>query len=128
MSARLDRLLLASTAALALSACGGDDGGSEATIPTDAGLVVRSVPTISWDSDAYTATSGDVKVVLVNEEDIHHELAILTPDNKVVGDTLSVNRSGDVATATITLEPGQYRVFCVVPGHSNMDSTLTVTA
>ncbi len=110
-----------------LAACGGDDGGTAPTIPPDAGLVVRAVPTISWDSDSYTATAGDVKVVLINEENIHHELAILTPDNQVVGETLSVNRSGDVAVGTITLEPGEYRVFCVVPGHSNMDSTLTVT-
>lgn len=128
MFGRFARLLLAPAAVVALVACGGDDGGAEPTVPTDAGLVVRAVPTIAWDSDAYTASAGDVKVVLVNEENIHHELAILTPDNRVVGDTLSVNRQGDVAVGTITLEPGEYRVFCVVPGHSNMNSTLTVTA
>ena len=28
---------------------------------------------------------------------------------------------------TISLEAGEYRIYCIIPGHGNMDSTLTVS-
>ncbi len=113
---------------LAIAACGGDDAGSSPEIPADADLVVRAVPTIRWDSPTYTVTGGEAKVVLVNEESIYHDMVILEGDNVIVGDVnWEVTAKGDVAVQTLTLEPGEYAVFCRVPGHSTMNSTLTVS-
>ena len=72
--------------ASALSACGG--GGSSApdyTIPADAGLVVKAVPTIRWDAKSYVASAGDVKVFLANDDNVKHVM-VVRQGNKVVGD------------------------------------------
>jgi plastocyanin len=113
---------------LLLSACGG--GGSSApdySIPADADLVVKAVPTIRWDASSYTATAGEIKVFVANDDNVKHVLVVRQGD-KVVGDLeLVVNKRGDVDEGTITLEAGEYSVYCIVPGHGNMNSTLTVS-
>jgi plastocyanin len=113
---------------LLLSACGG--GGSSApdySIPADADLVVKAVPTIRWDASSYTATAGEIKVFVANDDNVKHVLVVRQGD-KVVGDLeLVVNKRGDVDAGTITLEAGEYSVYCIVPGHGNMNSTLTVS-
>ena len=112
----------------ALTACGG--GGSSApdySIPADADLVVKAVPTIRWDVKAYSAAAGEVTVFLANDDSVKHVLVVRQGD-KVVGDLeLSVIKKGDTAEGTITLEPGEYSVYCIVPGHGGMNSTLTVS-
>jgi len=119
---------VAAAAMLTLSACGG--GGSstpEVTAPADAGLSVFAVPTIKWDSTSYTAAAGDVKVFLGNNDNVKHIL-VITQDDKVVGDLkFTVNKKGDTAEGTINLTPGEYFVYCTVPGHGNMKSALTVS-
>lgn len=112
---------------IGLSACGGGSSAPDYTIPADADLVVKAVPTIRWDKSEYTAPAGDIDVFLANDDNVKHVLVILQ-DDQVVGDLeLTVNQKGDTASGTITLEPGQYRVYCTIPGHSSMDSTLTVS-
>jgi uncharacterized cupredoxin-like copper-binding protein len=37
-----------------------------------------------------------------------------------------VASSGDTDEGTTELEPGDYRIYCDVPGHSAMEATLTV--
>jgi uncharacterized cupredoxin-like copper-binding protein len=39
---------------------------------------------------------------------------------------LQVNTNGDTDTGTVELEPGEYRLYCDVPGHTSMEATLTV--
>ena len=127
MSRRLLALSVFS-AISALSACGG--GGTSApdyTIPADADLVVKAVPTIRWDAKTYSAAAGEVKVFFANDDSVKHVLVVRQGD-KVVGDLeLKVNKKGDTAEGTITLEPGEYSVYCIVPGHGGMNSTLTVS-
>lgn len=116
-----------SAGALFLTACGGGSGEPSYTVPADADLVVKAVPTIRWDKDDYTAAAGDVNVFLANDDNVKHILVVLK-DDKVFGDLeLVVNKRGDTASGTITLEPGEYRIYCTIPGHSSMDSSLTVT-
>jgi len=119
---------LVAIASVALAACGG--GGSsapETTIPADAGLVVKAVPTIRLDKPSYTAAAGEVKVFLANDDNVKHILVIRQGD-KVVGDLeLVINKSGDTATGSIELAAGTYSIYCIVPGHGSMDSTLTVS-
>jgi plastocyanin len=113
---------------VALSSCGGSSSSTpDYTIPADAGLVVKAIPSIRWDANAYSAAAGDIKVFLANDDSVKHVLVVLK-DDKVVGDLeLVVNKRGDFDEGTITLEAGEYRVYCSIPGHGNMNSTLTVS-
>jgi uncharacterized cupredoxin-like copper-binding protein len=53
---------------------------------------------------------------------------VVRQGDKVVGDLeLVVNKRGDSDQGTITLEAGEYSVYCTIPGHGNMNSTLTVS-
>ena len=113
---------------VALSSCGGSSSSTpDYTIPADAGLVVKAVPSIRWDANEYTAAAGDIKVFLANDDNAKHILVIRQGD-KVVGDLeLAVIKKGDAATGTINLQPGAYFVYCIIPGHGNMNSALTVS-
>ena len=128
---RLLRPLVATifaSSVVALSACGGSSSSTPAyTVPTDAGLVVKAIPSIRWDASEYTATAGDINVFVANDDNAKHILVIREGDT-VVGDLeLTVAKKGDVAEGSINLLPGSYFVYCIVPGHSNMKSTLTVS-
>ena len=113
---------------VALSSCGGSSSSTpDYTTPADADLVVKAIPSIRWDASEYTAAAGDIKVFLANDDSVKHVLVVLK-DDKVVGDLeLIVNKRGDFDEGTITLEAGEYRVYCTIPGHGNMNSTLTVS-
>ena len=89
--------------------------------------MVRAVPTIRWDAASYTAPAGEIDVFLANDDSVKHDLVILKGDKTVGEFELKVQKRGDTAQGTITLEPGEYRIYCVVPGHGSMDSTLTVS-
>ena len=113
---------------VALSSCGGSSSSTpDYTIPADAGLVVKAVPSIRWDANEYTAAAGDIKVFLANDDSVKHILVIRQGD-KVVGDLeLTVTKRGTFDEGTINLEAGEYSVYCIIPGHSNMNSKLTVS-
>ena len=113
---------------VALSSCGGSSSSTpDYTIPADADLVVKAIPSIRWDASEYTAAAGDIKVFLANDDSVKHVLVVLQ-DDKVVGDLeLIVNKRGDFDEGTINLEAGEYRIYCTIPGHGNMNSTLTVS-
>jgi plastocyanin len=124
---RVTALLATAGLVLGVAACGGgDDGSADATVPATADLVVTAVPSIRWDKAAYTAPAGEIEVALVNNDAVRHDLVILDGDTKVGNLELVARSRGDVASDTITLEPGTYRIYCIVPGHSQMDSELTV--
>ncbi|MEY3092101.1 MAG: hypothetical protein RL413_126 [Actinomycetota bacterium] len=110
-----------------LAACGGGDSAPETTIPEGVDLVVKAVPTIRWDASSYTAPAGEIDVFLANDDNVKHVLVVLQ-DDKVVGDLeLEVGKRGDTDQGTISLEPGEYSIYCTVPGHGSMNSTLTVS-
>lgn len=112
---------------IGLSACGGGSSSPDYTVPADADLVVKAVPTIRWDMPEYTAPAGEIDVFLANDDNVKHVLVVLQ-DDKVVGDLeLVVAKRGDTDRGTITLEPGQYRVYCTIPGHGAMNSVLNVS-
>jgi plastocyanin len=88
-------------------------------------IVVKAVPSIRWDANEYTAAAGDIKVFLANDDSVKHILVIRQGD-KVVGDLeLTVTKRGTVDEGTINLEAGEYSVYCIIPGHGGMNSTLT---
>lgn len=109
--------------ALALTGCGDDEGSATGgTIDPD-GLVVVAQD-IDFDQDRYEASAGEIPVGYRNEGSLVHTLVIEDVD----GLDLEVQSKGDTASGTVTLEPGEYVLFCDVPGHqqSGMEATLTV--
>jgi len=128
---RLLRPLVATifaSSVVALSACGGSSSSTPVyTVPSDAGLVVKASPTIRWDATEYTAQAGEIKVFLANDDNVKHIMVIREGDT-VVGDLkLSIAKKGDFAEGTINLKPGSFFVYCIIPGHNTMKSTLTVS-
>jgi len=121
------RTSLALVSFAVLAACGGGESAPETTVPAGVDLVLKAVPTIRWDASSYTAPAGEIDVFLANDDSVKHVLVVLQ-DDKVVGDLeLEVGKRGDTAQGTITLEPGEYSIYCTVPGHGSMNSTLTVS-
>lgn len=111
----------------ALAACGGGGETAETVVPDGTDLVVKAVPTIRWDATAYTAPAGEIDIFLANDDNVKHVLVVLQ-DDKVVGDLeLEINKKGDTDSGSITLDAGQYYIYCTVPGHGSMKSTLTVS-
>ena len=118
-------VLLAPLAALTLAACGGGSS-TPSTVPADADVVVRALDGVIWDATAYTAAAGEVTIYGVNDSMIAHNLYVLDSTEAVVGTYIDLPKRGSDGTRVLDLEPGTYRIVCKVPGHSNMDSTLTV--
>ena len=112
---------------VALGACGGG-GSSTNTVPADADVVVRAVDGIAWNQDDYTATAvdGKVKIYVVNDSGIAHDMYVEAGDTPV-GDFIDLPKRGSDGALVYDLAPGEYRIVCKIPGHANMDSTLTVT-
>jgi len=118
-------------ALLGLAACGGSNS-SSTTAPANADLVVRAKPGILWDQKAYTATakSGKLVITLIDDASQPHNLHIVGADGNDIDTSTkapAVQQSGDSATATFSLLPGNYRIVCKVPGHNAMDAPLTVS-
>lgn len=111
-----------------LAACGGASSSTpDYSVPAGVGLVVKAVPNIRWDANTYTASAGEIDVFLANDDSVKHVLVVLQ-DDKVVGDLeLVVNDRGDTDRGTITLDAGEYSLYCTIPGHGNMNSVLTVS-
>jgi plastocyanin len=120
-------------AVLALASCGSDsksDSGGDkpaGTTPSEVDLTVDAGPGIKFGETSYTVAAGDVEVALVNRDSQRHTLDIVDADNTVIGSELVVGKSGDSDTGTFPLQPGEYEIVCLVPGHEAMKSTLTVT-
>lgn len=119
---------IAAVAVLALGACGGERA-SSGTAPATADLVVRAVDGIAWDAKAYTATSTDGSITLYagNDSTLPHSLQVLDKDGKKVGALVDLSSPGSSKTVEVALTPGSYRIICEVAGHTNMNSTLTVS-
>ena len=113
-----------------LAGCGGDDGGDGAgggeaqTIGggNDGSVTVVAEDTLSFDRDDYSVPAGEVTIDYENGGNIAHTLLIDGVDDF----KLAVASSGDTDDGTTELEPGDYRIYCDVPGHSDMEATLTV--
>jgi len=111
---------------LGLTACGGGSSSSGNTAPADADVVVRAVDGIAWNSKEYTATAGEVSIYGVNDSPVAHNLYVLDDAVAVIGDFIDLPKRGSDGTRVFDLEAGTYRIVCKIPGHANMNSTLTV--
>ena len=113
-----------------LTGCGGDDdGGGGDGLSTGSGdgggdgtVTVVAQDSLRFDQDDYTASAGDVTIEYENAGNLTHTLLIDGVDDF----KLSVTSNGDTDEGTVELEPGDYRIFCDIPGHESMEATLTV--
>jgi plastocyanin len=114
-----------------LAACGGDDdgGGGGDGLSTGSGdgggggsVTVVAQDSLSFDRDDYTASAGEVTIDYENGGNLTHTLLIDGVDDF----KLSVSANGDTDEGTAELEPGDYRIYCDIPGHESMEATLTV--
>jgi uncharacterized cupredoxin-like copper-binding protein len=105
-------------------------GTTAATVPDSAATVdVKGVEGVAWDKKAYTATAKDGKVTVnvTNISSIAHNLYVVDGNGATVGDFVNLPQKGSKGTVVVSLSPGTYRLVCKVPGHQNMNSTLTVS-
>ena len=112
-----------------LAGCGGDDdggGGGGGGLSSGSGggdtVTVVAQDSLRFDRDEYTASAGEVTIDYENSGNLTHTLLIDGVDDF----KLMVTSSGDTDEGTDELEPGDYRIFCDIPGHESMEATLTV--
>ncbi|CAN5572828.1 hypothetical protein BH10ACT2_BH10ACT2_05770 [soil metagenome] len=112
---------------LALGACSGGGGSSSDTVPADADVVVRAIDGVAWNARDYSATAvdGKVKIYAVNNSGIAHDMYLLEGET-AVGDFIDLPKRGSDGAVVFKLTPGEYRIVCKIPGHGNMNSTLTI--
>jgi plastocyanin len=113
------------------AACGGDDdgGGGGDGLSTGSGdgggggpVTVVAQDSLRFDRDDYAASAGEVTIDYENGGNLTHTLLIDGVDDF----KLSVAANGDTDEGTAELAPGDYRIYCDVPGHESMEATLTV--
>ena len=112
---------------LTLSACGSERS-STTTAPADVDIEVVAIDGLAWAEDSYTATATDGSITIygVNESSLPHNLYVRDASGKEVGKFIDLPTRGDSGTMELQVTPGEYRIVCLIPGHTNMDVPLTV--
>jgi plastocyanin len=120
-----------------LFGCGGTDD-STSTAATKFPLIdnkagdshVRYVTSTTGDL-AFRVTeasgrAGKATVELVNSQSVAHDLAVEAPNGKTIAKTERVSEG--IVSTPVVLKPGEYVVYCTVPGHrkAGMKGHLTV--
>lgn len=112
---------------LTLSACGSERS-SATTAPADVDIEVVAIDGLVWAESSYTATATDgaITIYSVNESSLPHNLYIRDDKGNQVGSFIDLPTRGDSGTLDFQVKPGEYRIVCLIPGHTNMDVPLTV--
>jgi len=119
----------------AAAGCGGDDEGSAATSPRPAtSAATGGAPTgtvINVDERDFTIeistmelTAGTYTFVATNSGQTTHALEI---EGQGLEEETADLAPGDSAELTITLEPGEYELYCPVDGHKDRGMELDIT-
>jgi outer membrane protein assembly factor BamB len=88
--------------------------------------LAASGTTLAFNTNNATANAGKVSVDFTNNSALEHDVVLIDPQNKILGQT-PVFQGGTKSFST-TLSPGSYTYYCSVPGHrqAGMQGTLTV--
>lgn len=100
---------------VALSASAAVD--SADPLPSDVRVVAQGV---AFDQSEIIVPAGDNGFWLDNRDGIRHTLTVAGTDFEIAAPGLSSQR------AQFDLQPGEYEIFCAVPGHENMTIALVV--
>ena len=116
---RLTLLSVAIVAMFALAACGNDE-------PFDASSLSGtpvSMDEMEFDPDALTVNVGEeVEIALVNDGATKHNMSI---DEVDVDEDLDEN-DGKSFTFTAPDSPGEYKIYCDIPGHESAGMVATL--
>jgi plastocyanin len=116
---RLTLLSVAIVAMIALSACGNGE-------PFDASTLTGtpvSMDEMSFDPDTLSVKVGeDTEIALVNDGSAKHNFSI---DEVDVDVDLSAN-DGKSFTFTAPDSPGEYKIYCDIPGHESAGMVATL--
>lgn len=124
-SVRVGMIVLAMGGSV-LVGCGGDDTGGGTTNAEPADVVMHGNDALKWDQKEYAATAGEITIEIVNDGIQPHTAVI----EKVSGfKKLIVNKKGETARGSVTLQPGTYVIYCDVAGHrsAGMEAELVVS-
>lgn len=126
MSLRVTSLAAASLL-LTLAACGSERSTTN-TAPADTDVEVMAIDGLAWAESSYTATATDgvITVFGSNESSLPHNLYLRDDAGNQVGSFIDLPTRGDSGTLEFDVSPGEYRIVCLIPGHTNMDVPLTV--
>lgn len=127
---RLAAGLSAAALALTLAGCGGSDPASSAE-PTDTQATGTQITAVEADFSIELSsrdlTAGTYTFLVRNDGSATHSLEIEGPGlDEAVSDEV---QGGESTTLTVTLQPGEYEVYCPIGNHRamGMDTTLTVS-
>ncbi len=118
-------LAAATLAALLLAACGNSTSDAD---PAGGATLTVEAHDIEFDRDAYRITAGPVDIVYQQQGTLPHSLVIEDAYGTAIdGFKLEVGDS-DADRGTVDLPPGDYVIYCDVPGHrgAGMEAELQV--
>ncbi len=100
---------------------GAEGGGSTVEIEADPGGA------LSYTQKEVTAKAGDVTIDFNNPQALGHDVAVESSGGEEEGKTEIITEGSSTATLK-GLKPGKYTFYCTVPGHreAGMEGTLTV--
>lgn len=135
MQSRLAYAALAIVAAGTLAACGGDDSGSSGTSGSEDGAAPGGAETgtsVAVDETDFdlalsvdTFSPGVYTFEISNDGDTTHALEVEGPGvEDVESDQIG---PGESTSLTVTLEQGEYTIYCPVDGHADLGMSTTIT-
>jgi iron uptake system EfeUOB component EfeO/EfeM len=109
-----------------LAACSGDE--PEATASQSASNVEIVATEYAFSPENVTVPAGEVTFTVRNDGQEEHEFEIFQGDRVI--DEVEGLIPGLERDLTVTLDPGEYRIVCMLNDHleRGMEATLTVTA
>ena len=116
----LTLLSVAIVAMFALTACGDDGEPFDATSLTGTPV---SMTEMEFDPDQLTVKAGEnVEIALVNNGSVKHNLSIDEVDIDV-----DLNQNNGISfDFTAPDSPGEYKIYCAIPGHESAGMTATL--
>lgn len=94
---------------------GGESGGETVTFVAE---------DTEWAEAPSELPAGEVTMELDNQGGAEHDITI----EELGDETVAQAPGGETDTGTATLEPGEYTIYCSVPGHRQAGMETTVTA
>jgi len=109
-----------------LAACGGDEPGETASQSASSAEIVATE--YAFSPENVTVPAGEITFTVRNDGQEEHEFEILQGDRVI--DEVEGLIPGLERDLTVTLDPGEYRIVCMLNDHleRGMEATLTVTA